>query len=109
MSPMTLRIIAFLKFYASIECMEAEEKKLLQETFELVQENNEMLVKIRNVQKREAAWFVFKLTITIGIILGTFYWLEPYINKILDIYGRIFDVQGELNNPTTIRDLLKSL
>lgn len=61
--------------------MSPEEKKLLEETFEFAKENNKMLRQIRRAQKwasflRAVYWLVI-----IGLGIGTFYFLEPYIDQ----------------------------
>ena len=72
--------------------MDPESQKLLERTFELTEENNKMLHKVRGVQKRDFLWSVVKYTIIIGIMLGSFYYLEPYINQIKNAYGNASDV-----------------
>ncbi len=88
--------------------MDPESKKLLEETFELAQENNKMLRKIRSVQKWSAFWSGLKIFLIIGIALGSFYFLEPYINKIADLYNSISGTTQELNSSnSSFQDLLK--
>lgn len=88
--------------------MDPESKKLLEETFELVKENNKMLHKVRNVQKWAAFWQTLKIVLIIGIAFGSFYFLEPYLNKMVDLYNSISGTNQKLNNSTnSIQDLLK--
>lgn len=63
--------------------MEQEEKKLLQNTFNLAEENNKMLHKVRGVQKRHAIWGVAKIIIIIAIAVGAYYFLQPFVKSIL--------------------------
>ena len=72
--------------------MDFEEKKILKDSFELIQENNEMLHKIRNVQKRETLWFLIKIVIVVGIFSGLFYSFGPQIEKALKIYDSIENI-----------------
>jgi len=65
-----------------------------------------MLHKIRGVQKRGTLWQVLKLIIIIGIALGSFYYIEPYLNKIMDLYNSVSGMQQQINN-SPIQDLLK--
>jgi preprotein translocase subunit SecE len=62
--------------------MDQEEKELLQATFNLAEENNKMLHKVRGVQKRQAFLSVLKVLFFVGLALGAFYFLEPYFNNI---------------------------
>jgi len=86
--------------------MDHESKQLLQNTLALAEENNKMLHKIRGVQKRGTLWQVLKLIVIIGIALGSFYYIEPYLNKIMDLYNSVSGMQQQINN-SPIQDLLK--
>jgi len=86
--------------------MDSESRQLLQNTLALAEENNKMLHKIRGVQKRGTLWQVLKLIVIIGIALGSFYYLEPYLNKIMDLYNSVSGMQQQINN-SPIQDLLK--
>ena len=98
--------MAFKKGYDKIQFMDQESKQLLQNTLALAEENNKMLHKIRGVQKRGTLWQVLKLIVIIGIALGSFYYLEPYLNKIMDLYNSVSGMQQQINN-SPIQDLLK--
>jgi len=88
--------------------MDPESKKLLEETFALAQENNKMLHRVRSVQKWATFWSGVKIFLIIGITLGSFYFLEPYINKIGDLYNSISGTtQNVDNNSSSFQDLLK--
>ena len=80
--------------------MDLEPKELLQKTLELAEENNKMLHKIRGVQTREFIWRTLKIIIIIGIALGSFYFIEPYLNKIVDVYNSISGIQQDIKNTT---------
>ena len=86
--------------------MDQESKQLLQNTLALAEENNKMLHKIRGVQKRSTFWQVLKLIVIIGIALGSFYYIEPYLNKIMDLYNSVSGMQQQINN-SPIQDLLE--
>lgn len=81
--------------------MDPEPKKLLEETFNLAQENNKMLRKVRSVQKWAIFWSGLKIIIIIGIALGSFYFLEPYINKMADLYNSISGTTQKLNDSSS--------
>ncbi|KKP64479.1 MAG: hypothetical protein UR62_C0012G0014 [Candidatus Nomurabacteria bacterium GW2011_GWF2_35_12] len=98
--------MAFEKSYDKIQFMDQESKQLLQNTLVLAEENNKMLHKIRGVQKRGTLWQVLKLIVIIGIALGSFYYIEPYLNKIIDLYNSVSGMQQQINN-SPIQDLLK--
>ena len=89
--------------------MDPESKKLLEETFTLEQENNLLLKKVRSVQKWATFWQTFKIIVIIGIALGSFYFLEPYLNKVIDLYNSVTGAQQKLNGGSNVQDLLKRL
>lgn len=62
--------------------MDPELTKLIRETFRLSKENNEMLRKVRGVQKRDALFSLFKWLMIIAIGVGSFYFLQPYIDLV---------------------------
>ena len=78
--------------------MDPESKKLLQETFSLAEENNKILHKMRRGQRIASVMQVVYWLIIIGIAVGAFYFLQPYINQIGKfIGGSGFDI-NQLKN-----------
>jgi hypothetical protein len=88
--------------------MDPESKQLLQNVLALAEENNKMLHKIRGVQRRGAVYQVLKYLLIIAIAFGSFYYIEPYLNKIMDLYNSVSGVQQKLND-SPLQDLLKKL
>ncbi|MCX6747579.1 MAG: hypothetical protein NTW98_01355 [Candidatus Nomurabacteria bacterium] len=64
--------------------MDPQSKALLEKTYELVEENHEMLRKVRSVQKRAELFQVVKTLVVIGISIGAFYFLQPYVDGLQD-------------------------
>lgn len=60
--------------------MDPELAKILRETFKLTQENNRLLQKVRGYQKREDFLRMLKWVVIIGIGVGAFYFLQPYVD-----------------------------
>ena len=86
--------------------MDPESKKLLEETLSLVEENNKLLRKVRGVQKRQTLWTIFKLLVIAGLTLGSFYYLEPYVNKVMDAYNQISGMQKSLDS-SSFKDIFQ--
>ena len=67
--------------------MDPEGRKLLEETFRLTQDNNDML----RSMKRSMFWSRVMRTIywvfIIGSAVGAFYLLQPYIDQLKDAYN----------------------
>ena len=87
--------------------MDPESKKLLEETLSLEQENNKILHKVRNVQKWATFWSAFRIIVIIGIALGSFYFLEPYIDKVINLYNSVSGTKSTSNSP--FQDFLKKI
>ena len=77
--------------------MDPESEKLLQSIYSLEYENN----KILRSMKRSMVWgqimSVVYWLIIIGVSIGAFYFLQPYINKIMDLYNSVSGVEQKIN------------
>ena len=58
----------------------------MRETRELVKENNELLRKIRRVQRMSQIGKIFYWVIILGLAFGAFYYIQPYIDGIIKTY-----------------------
>jgi hypothetical protein len=78
--------------------VDSELKNLLEKTLSVAEENNKLLHKVRGVQKRQALWTAFKLLVIVGLTLGSFYYLEPYVNKMMDTFNQLSGMQKSLDS-----------
>ena len=69
--------------------MSPDERKLLSETYDLAKENNEMLRKIRRASKFATAVRIFYWIIIIGLSLGAYYAIQPYVDQLTDVYDTV--------------------
>ena len=83
--------------------MNPNEKELLEKTYELSKENNHILRGIRSSNRWAAIFKLFYWVIIIGVSIGAFYYLQPYLDIATKTYKSI---QGDLNN---VNSLVKSL
>ena len=84
--------------------MDPEIKRLIQENLRLSQENNLMLIKVRNYLKWAQITKAFYWLLIIGISVGAFYFIKPYFGSLLNIYsGDISGLKG-ITNMTTVED-----
>ena len=88
--------------------MDPESKQLLQKTLELAEENNKMLHKVRGVQKRQALWSAVKVLVIIAIAFGSFYYIEPFLNKAMDTFSKISGTKTSLNSDS-LQQMLKTV
>jgi hypothetical protein len=62
--------------------MDPESKQLLEKTYSLVEENNSLLRKMRRAQRIASFMRAFYWLVIIGISIGAFYFLQPYIDQV---------------------------
>ena len=67
--------------------MDPEAKQLIEKTYSLVEENNKKLRRMRRSQKVTSIMRVVYWLIIIGIAIGAFYFLQPYIDKLEKFLG----------------------
>jgi hypothetical protein len=89
--------------------MDQEEKELLGETLELEKENNQMLRKIRGVQKRQILFSVLKGIFIVGIALGVFYFLEPFLNKAMNVFTGFSGLEKPEEEGKVENDLIQNI
>ncbi len=69
--------------------MDSEDKKLLEDIYELTKENNEMLHKVRGVQKRQTFFQIVHWLFIVGIAIGALYFLQPYIDQFQNFINEV--------------------
>jgi hypothetical protein len=66
--------------------MNPEEKKLLEETYEMSLENNKLLRKMFTIAKWARVARIIYWLVLIGISIGAFYFVQPYLEQLLGVY-----------------------
>jgi len=97
--------------------MEGDIKNLLEENLKLSKENNELLLKIRGVQRWQQITHILYWFLIIGVSIGAFYFIKPYLGNVLNLYtggvsgiNNIGDITKNLKNgQTDMQDLLEQL
>jgi len=67
--------------------MNPEEKAQLKEVLGLSEENNKILRKMRNSMRWSQFFRFIYWIIIIGTAIGAFYYLQPYLDKIVKAYN----------------------
>ncbi len=67
--------------------MSPEEKAKLDNLYELVKENNELLRSIRRSARFSLAWKIFYWVLIIGLSLGAFHFFQSYLGVLTDATG----------------------
>ncbi|MEK7606261.1 MAG: hypothetical protein AAB458_01535 [Patescibacteria group bacterium] len=78
--------------------MNPEEQKMLQEALALSRENNEILKKLYRSTMWGHALRALYWILIIGITVGTFYFLQPYVNTLQGVYGDFEDTQNQFKD-----------
>jgi len=78
--------------------MEIEDRRKIQRTLDLVEENNKMLKKmVRSMRWTRLMHIIYALVI-IGASIGIFYYVQPIFNQLLETYGAFKDSVNRLGN-----------
>lgn len=78
--------------------MDEDLKEKIDETYELSLENNKML---HSVQRRAKWGFVGRLIywiVILGIGVGAFYYVQPYIEQMMKVYDSIRRTEGKIQD-----------
>ena len=67
--------------------MDPDIKKLLEDNLALNKENNDMLLKLFKIQRLAQITRIIYWIVLIGIAVGAFYFVQPFIDSLLGIYG----------------------
>ena len=75
--------------------MDPETKRLLEENLRLSQENNDILHSMRNSMRMARFMSILYWLFIIGSALGAYYFIEPYLGQLKDLY---VGANGALND-----------
>lgn len=67
--------------------MDPKDRELLEKTFNLAEENNVLLRKIRRSLRVSQAVRITYWVLIIGLSIGAFYFIQPYIDQLLETYS----------------------
>ena len=67
--------------------MSPEERELLNRSVVLAEENNRMLHAMRRSMYWSRVMSIIYWILIIGISVGAFYFLQPYVNQVVKTYG----------------------
>ncbi len=80
---------------------------------EKLEKNTEILSRIRRVQKNSQLFKIFYWTIILLATFGAFYYIQPYLNQLLETYTGVQDSQQQMQNSFSdigsISDIIKQL
>ena len=79
--------------------MNPNEKELLEKTYEIAKDNNNILKGIRGSNRWSSFFQFLYWFIIIGISIGAFYYVQPYVDGALKAYKNI---QGDLKSVKSV-------
>jgi hypothetical protein len=89
--------------------MDPEVKKLLEESIKLSKDNNILLHKIRSVQRWGQIARIFYWILIIGVTIGAFYFIKPFLGNLLNVYtGGVSGINNIGDITKQGQDLFKS-
>ncbi len=65
---------------------------------EKLEQNHQLLVKIRRVQKQGQLFKIFYWVLILLATFGAFYYIQPYLNGVLDAYTGLQNSQEQFKN-----------
>lgn len=74
--------------------MYGEDRKLLERVVELAEENNKILRGLRRAARWGQFFTFIKWLIIIGSAFGAYYYLQPYLDQLMEVYKKL-PVVGE--------------
>jgi hypothetical protein len=77
--------------------MDLETSQLLRRLTELTEENNKILHKIQKHTRWTMFFGIVKWVIIIGITVGSYFAILPYINQMMDMYNSFESTQAQSN------------
>ena len=86
--------------------MDAEEKRLLVETNKLAEKNYKLLKKLHKSMVWDRVWSIVRWIVIIGLAVGSFYFIQPYVDRVFDTYNAVFSEDGEGLQSPDLRDLV---
>ena len=72
--------------------MSPEERELLNKAVGLAEENNQMLHSMRRSQRWSSIARAIYWVFIIGSAVGAYYFIQPYIDQMMQLYGSASDV-----------------
>lgn len=80
--------------------LDPELKDLLQKNLEASKETLDVVKGMRSTQRWGSFFVVVKWAIIIAISFGSYYYIQPYLNQMLDAYGVLNNSLNDLQETT---------
>jgi hypothetical protein len=97
-------VLVFLLYSAILIFMNPEERSLLERTYKMTEENNEILKVMRRTARFSLALRATYWIVIIGLSIGALYFIQPYIDFVT---GALGVNSGSESSIKVLQDLLK--
>ncbi len=88
--------------------MSPEERSLLERTYKISEENNQILRSMRNTARIGTIMRVLYWIVILGLSFGAYYFIQPYLQTVMGLYNQVQGGADNIQNTTSkISDLLK--
>jgi hypothetical protein len=77
--------------------LDPKEEKLLEETYEIEKENNKMLHSLYRSMWTGRLFSIFYWILILGVMAGSFYYAQPYIEKLMNMYNQASSLFPSVN------------
>ncbi len=78
--------------------MNEEDRIKLARALELAEENNAILKKMQRVARWGRLIRISYWTIIIAASVGAFYYIQPYVDQLMQLYGSVKETAGDINS-----------
>lgn len=85
-------------FSGILHSMDELTKAEIRELLELTRENNELLRSANNRARWSVFFWVLRWAITLGLLVGAYYYIEPYVDIAKDTYQRASTVLNDVQS-----------
>jgi len=75
--------------------MDQNERELLEQTLHYAKENNRMLKSMRSSARWGRFIRLIYWTVIIGVAIWLYYFLQPFLNEVLELYQGVVDVKSK--------------
>ena len=79
--------------------MGPEDRKLLEDTFHVAEENNNILREMQRAQKLARLMTIIYWVFIIGSAVGAYYIIQPYVDQLVGAYTGAADTLRSLQTP----------
>lgn len=81
--------------------MTPEERELLTQSIKLAEENNKMLRSMRRTARFATTLRIIYWVFILGTAFGAYYFIQPYLNAVINGYSSMKDNIQNISNVTT--------